>query len=124
MVGYATAQSLIHVSVGAFWLAFAATLTPMYNAEAAFTAGATTAAEKAKGVASFQSSLGKLGHSSSAGNWQLTGERSLLPAFYGACRLHVPHLLAPHKHRLLLHLSVPRHCFAGARRGVLESRRG
>ncbi|CEJ95024.1 Putative Transcriptional activator of ethanol catabolism AlcS [[Torrubiella] hemipterigena] len=48
---------IVFGSFGAFWLAFAATLTPMYNAEAAFTAGATTAAEKAKGVASFQSSL-------------------------------------------------------------------
>ncbi|KAJ6790073.1 hypothetical protein PWT90_06914 [Aphanocladium album] len=44
-------------SFGAFWLAFAATLTPWYNAEGAFTDGATTAAEKAAGVASFESSL-------------------------------------------------------------------
>jgi succinate-acetate transporter protein len=47
------------IGTGAFWLAFAATLTPAYNAEAAFTAGATTAAEKAAGVASFEASLDK-----------------------------------------------------------------
>lgn len=45
--------------LGAFWLAFAATLTPAYNAEAAFTANATTAAAKAAGVASFEASLGR-----------------------------------------------------------------
>ncbi|OQV06849.1 hypothetical protein CLAIMM_11367 [Cladophialophora immunda] len=43
---------------GAFWLAFGITLTPFYNAEGAFTANATTEAEKAAGVASFQASLG------------------------------------------------------------------
>jgi hypothetical protein len=45
--------------IGAFWLAFAATLTPAYNAEAAFLAGATTEAEKAAGIASFEASLGE-----------------------------------------------------------------
>ncbi|OAL37045.1 hypothetical protein AYO20_03814 [Fonsecaea nubica] len=44
-------------SFGAFWLAFGATLTPYFNAEGAFTAGATTVAEKAAGAASFESSL-------------------------------------------------------------------
>lgn len=49
---------LIDGDPGAFWLALAATLTPLYNAKAAFTASATTAAEKAAGIASFQSSFG------------------------------------------------------------------
>ncbi|KAK1059079.1 hypothetical protein LTR74_012871 [Friedmanniomyces endolithicus] len=44
-------------SLGAFWLAFAATLTPFFNAETAFTASAITAAEKAAGLASFEASL-------------------------------------------------------------------
>lgn len=44
--------------LGAFWLSFAITLTPAYNAEAAFTASAKTPAETAAGVASFESSLG------------------------------------------------------------------
>ncbi|KAK5994456.1 Protein alcS [Cladobotryum mycophilum] len=48
---------IVFGSFGAFWLAFAATLTPFYNAEGAFTAGATTAAEKLAGVHSFQASL-------------------------------------------------------------------
>lgn len=47
------------LAIGSFWLAFGMTLTPFYNAEGAFTAGATTAAEKAAGIASFQASLGK-----------------------------------------------------------------
>jgi succinate-acetate transporter protein len=45
-------------ATGSFWLAFAITLTPFYNAEGAFIADATTAAEKAAGVASFHASLG------------------------------------------------------------------
>ncbi|KAM3515365.1 hypothetical protein MY11210_000927 [Beauveria gryllotalpidicola] len=48
---------IVFGSFGAFWLAFAVTLTPFYNAQGAFTANATTAAERAAGVASFQSSL-------------------------------------------------------------------
>ncbi|WPG99241.1 Hypothetical protein R9X50_00205200 [Acrodontium crateriforme] len=44
-------------SFGAFWLAFAATLTPFYNAEGAFIASATSAAETAAGVEEFQASL-------------------------------------------------------------------
>ncbi|KAJ3491419.1 hypothetical protein NLG97_g5592 [Lecanicillium saksenae] len=48
---------IVFGSFGSFWLAFAITLTPFYNAEGAFTANATTAAEKAAGVASFQASL-------------------------------------------------------------------
>ncbi|KAM3507868.1 hypothetical protein MY10362_001526 [Beauveria mimosiformis] len=47
---------IVFGSFGAFWLAFAVTLTPFFNAQGAFTANATTAAEKAAGVASFQSS--------------------------------------------------------------------
>ncbi|ATY63186.1 transcriptional activator of ethanol catabolism [Cordyceps militaris] len=49
---------IVFGSFGAFWLAFAITLTPFYNAEGAFTANATTAAEKAAGEASYQASLG------------------------------------------------------------------
>jgi hypothetical protein len=45
---------------GAFWLAFGATLTPYFNAEGAFLANATTDAEKAAGIASFEASLGTL----------------------------------------------------------------
>ncbi|KAK8145981.1 hypothetical protein G3M48_003769 [Beauveria asiatica] len=48
---------IVFGSFGAFWLAFAVTLTPFFNAQGAFTANATTAAEKAAGVASFQSSM-------------------------------------------------------------------
>ncbi|EGX89359.1 transcriptional activator of ethanol catabolism AlcS [Cordyceps militaris CM01] len=48
---------IVFGSFGAFWLAFAITLTPFYNAEGAFTANATTAAEKAAGEASYQASL-------------------------------------------------------------------
>ncbi|KAK6382039.1 hypothetical protein LTS17_003924 [Exophiala oligosperma] len=47
-------------SFGAFFLTFGATLTPMYNAEAAFTASATTEQERAIGVASFEASLAVL----------------------------------------------------------------
>ncbi|KAM3538327.1 hypothetical protein ARSEF1564_008752 [Beauveria bassiana] len=47
---------IVFGSFGAFWLAFAVTLTPFFNAQGAFTANATTAAEKAAGIASFQSS--------------------------------------------------------------------
>lgn len=46
------------IDTGAFWLAFAATLTPAFNAEAAYTASATTAAEEAAAVATFQATLG------------------------------------------------------------------
>jgi len=45
-------------ATGAFWLAFAATLTPAYNAENAFIANATTPEEIAAGIASFRASLG------------------------------------------------------------------
>jgi hypothetical protein len=48
----------LYLLSGAFWLAFAATLTPSYNAEAAFLANATTAEEKAAALASFEASLG------------------------------------------------------------------
>ncbi|KAM3433799.1 hypothetical protein MY4824_005793 [Beauveria thailandica] len=48
---------IVFGSFGAFWLAFAVTLTPFFNAQGAFTANATTAAERAAGVASFQSSM-------------------------------------------------------------------
>ncbi|KAK3069400.1 hypothetical protein LTR53_012289 [Teratosphaeriaceae sp. CCFEE 6253] len=44
-------------SYGAFWLAFAATLTPSFNAEEAYLAGATTAAEKAAAAATFEATL-------------------------------------------------------------------
>ncbi|KAL7904910.1 transcriptional activator of ethanol catabolism AlcS [Trichoderma velutinum] len=44
-------------SFGAFWLAFAATLTPYYNAEGAFTSSAITPAEKEAGIRSFEASL-------------------------------------------------------------------
>jgi hypothetical protein len=50
---------LINISPGAFWLAFAATLTPFYNAEGAFTAAATTPAATAAGVMKFAASLSK-----------------------------------------------------------------
>jgi succinate-acetate transporter protein len=43
--------------LGAFWLVFAATLTPFYNAESAFTTGATTAVETTAAIASFEASL-------------------------------------------------------------------
>ena len=49
---------IVFGSFGAFWLAFAVTLTPFYNAEGAFIEGKTGAA-KAAGAASFQASLGK-----------------------------------------------------------------
>jgi hypothetical protein len=45
---------------GAFWLAFAATLTPSFNAVTAYTASATTPAEEAAAVATFQATLGML----------------------------------------------------------------
>ncbi|KAK3621072.1 hypothetical protein LTR56_022998 [Elasticomyces elasticus] len=44
-------------SYGAFWLAFAATLTPAFNAEEAYLGAATTAAERAAGLASFEATL-------------------------------------------------------------------
>jgi succinate-acetate transporter protein len=47
-------------ATGAFWLAFAATLTPAFNAETAYTSGATTAAEEAAAVATFEATLGTL----------------------------------------------------------------
>ncbi|EGP86739.1 unnamed protein product [Zymoseptoria tritici ST99CH_1A5] len=49
---------IVFGSFGAFWLAFGATLTPYFNAEGAFTSGATTTAEMEAGVQSFQASLG------------------------------------------------------------------
>lgn len=44
--------------LGAFWLAFSATLTPAFNAETAYTAGTTTAAEEAAAVQTFEATLG------------------------------------------------------------------
>jgi succinate-acetate transporter protein len=49
---------IVFGSFGAFWLTFGATLTPYFNAKGAFIANATTDAEKAAGLASFQASLG------------------------------------------------------------------
>jgi hypothetical protein len=57
MLGFSSAND--ERLLGAFWLAFAATLTPWFNAENAFTANATTAAEKAAGIAQFEACLGK-----------------------------------------------------------------
>jgi hypothetical protein len=44
---------------GAFWLAFGATQTPSFNAEAYFTSGAKTAAEEAAALKGFYASFGK-----------------------------------------------------------------
>ncbi|KAI5268192.1 hypothetical protein E4T47_07817 [Aureobasidium subglaciale] len=53
-----TFSFVVFGSFGAFWLAFAITLTPFYNAEGAFTSTATTSAETAAGVAKFDASFG------------------------------------------------------------------
>jgi hypothetical protein len=51
-------KAINDINSGAFWLAFAATLTPYYNAEGAFVSHATTPEETAAGIATFQDSLG------------------------------------------------------------------
>jgi len=61
----------------------------MYNAEGAFTAGATNAAETAAGVATFQASFGMVQPQEI---WNMTNLSSLVPAFHGYLGIHVPGL--------------------------------
>ena len=53
-----TFPCVVFGSYGAFWLALAATLQPVYNAEGAFTSG-KSGAEAAAGQAEFLSSFGQ-----------------------------------------------------------------
>jgi len=73
-----TFSFVVFGSYGAFWLTFGVTLQPAYNAEGAYTAGKTGAAE-AEGMAQFESTYGR----------QLRQNGSLYPlthtAFYLMC---------------------------------------
>jgi len=52
-----TFTMVVFGSYGAFWLTFAATLQPIYNALGAYTADAKTEAEMAAAIAEFDSTL-------------------------------------------------------------------
>jgi hypothetical protein len=86
-------------------LAFAATQTPFYNAETAFTVGATTPAETAAGVAQFEASLSTLARRHLYK--QSLTDISLLPAFHGPRCVHVYDLLLADQRRILSHIPVP-----------------
>jgi hypothetical protein len=104
--------------LGAFWLAFAATLTPFYNAEGAFTAGATTATETAAAVAGFEASLSMYSRLSVLLE---ANKISVFSTLRRRSRVHVPDLFYPNQCRVFHDLFVPRYCAIPPDWGILQS---
>lgn len=109
-----------HPLPGAYWLSFAFTLIPFYNASIAYDpSNPTAAATNAEFAATFGKTIPDRHYSKRP--FPLTTS-SVLPAVHGSPLLRLSNLLSPHKPLLLRNLLLPRSRLHSARRSILPDR--